>query len=229
MERVIESSRIPPTNVTHIGIAIHRRDEQNEHNGHIGLLYRVAIQAPAQLLHMPWHNKLRSESPGANYVLWVDPSIPKERAKVVAAYCRLVWKKNEANGLPYGLSQPNRFFDHTGGILKGPAKVGLTCATFVLAVFEATGLTLVRYETWPKPADEDIKRQEELARRLEADEQVPRDHVRSFRDEIGNIRYRPHEVAGAATSDSWPSDHKYASRVAKRIRRKLAMIRVGRA
>lgn len=223
MERVIESSRNPPTNVVHIGIAIHQYEE------HIGLLYRVTGNTPALLLHMPWHNKLRSESPAADYVLWVDPSIPKERASVVAAFCRRIWKKNEANGLPYGLSQPNRFFDHTGGVLKGPAKVGLTCATFVLAVFDAAGLPLVRYETWPKPTGNDIKWQEDFARRLEEDEKVSPEHSRAFRDEVGNIRYRPHEVAGAATNDSWPADHEYASRVAKRIRRKLAMIGVGHA
>lgn len=223
MERVIESSRIPPMNVADIGIAIHQHEE------HIGLLYRVTVQAPALLLHMPWHNKLRSESPAAHYVLWVDPSIPKERARVVAAFCRRIWKTNEANGLPYGLSQPNRFFDHTGGVLKGPAKVGLTCATFVLAVFDAAGLTLVRYETWPKPTANDIKRQEDLATQLEMDEQVSREHARVFRSEVGNIRYRPFEVAGAATNDSWPSDHEYASRVAIRIRRKRAMIGLRRA
>ena len=223
MERVIESSRNPPTNVAHIGIAIHLRGE------HIGLLYRITVNTPALLLHMPGHRKLCSEPPAAHYVLWVDPSIPKARAKAVAAFCRRIWKRNEANGLPYGLSQPNRFFDHTGGVLKGPAKVGLTCATFVLAVFDATGLPLVRYETWPKPTRNDIKWQEEVARRLEENKQVPREHSRAFRDEVGNIRYRPLEVAGAATNDSWPCDHEYASRVAIRIRRKLAMIGVGRA
>lgn len=223
MERVIESSRISPKNVADIGIAIRRCGT------HIGLLYRATVHTPARLLHMPWHNKIRSESPSVDYVLWIDPSIPKERAKVVAAFCRRIWKKNEANGLPYGLSQPNKFFDHTGRVLKGPAKVGLTCATFVLAVFDTVGLALVRYETWPKPDKKDIERQEELARRLEQDKQVSREHARAFRGEVGNIRYRPLEVAGAATNDSWPSEHKYAARVAVRVRRKLAMLRVDEA
>jgi len=223
MERVIDSSRVPPGEVAHIGIAIH------QHGEHIGLLYRVTVEKPAVMLHLAWHNRLCSDSPSADYVLWVDPSIPKERAKAVAAFCRRIWKKNGANGVPYGFSQPNRFFDHTGTVLKGPAKVGLTCATFVLAVFETAGLTLVQYETWPQPADEDVVRQGELAKRLDENQHVPREHIRAIRNEIGNIRYRPLEVAGAATSDSLPSDHLYASRVATRIRRRLAMMRVSGA
>lgn len=223
MERVIDSSRLPPGDADHVGIAIHRGGQ------HIGVLYRVTLGKPARLLHMAWHNRLCSVSPGAEYVLWIDPAVPRERAMAVAAFCRRIWKKNSEDGLPYGLSKPNRFFDHTGGILKGPAKVGLTCATFVLAVFDTAGLALVQYTTWPQPTGDDIARQRELAERLQKDQQVPREHVRAFRTEIGNIRYRPHEVAGAATSDSLPADHEYAARVATRIKRKLATLSIRRA
>lgn len=223
MDRVIDSSQVSPGRIAHVGIAIHK------HEQHIGLLYRVAVRQPVLLLHLPWHNKLCSDAVTADYVLWVDPSIPEDRAKVVAAYCRRIWRKNEANGLPYGLSHPNRFFDHTGTVLGGPAKLGLTCATFVLAVFDTARLPLIRYETWRNPTDKDIKRQRKLAKRLEDDSQVTAEHVRAFAREIGNIRYAPLEVAGAATSDSLPTDYEYAARVATHIRRRLATMRVSGA
>lgn len=218
MNRVIDSSRVSPSEATHIGIAIHGREQ------HIGLLYRVSAGKPALLLHLKSHHRLRSDLPTADYVLWVDPPIPEERAKAVATFSRRIWKMNEAGCVPFGFSQPNEFFDHTGQILTGPAKVGLTCATFVLAVFEQAGLRLVDYETWPPPTAADVERQKNLVKQLE-ERRVPKEHVEALRREIGNIRYGPHEVAGAATNDTLPSDHAHASRIAKRIRRRLAEIR----
>lgn len=216
MDRIFESARVSPSEIAHIGVAVH------SDGAHIGVLHRSSKNTSALLLHLAWHNRLRSDIPTAEYLLWVEPLIPEARGAAIAALCRRIWKQHKKNGLPFGLSRPNDFFDVKGGVLKGPAKVGLTCATFVLAVFDAAKIPLVRSEDWPDPTETDIARQREFARRLEDDPSVPREHVRAFREEIGNIRYGPLEVAGAAASDSLPADYAVALSFATRIKRRLA-------
>ena len=102
-----------------------------------------------------------------------------------------------ARFLMVSVCQP-RFFDPSG-LLEGPAKIGLTCASFVLAVFDGARIPLVKTNAWPKLATtEDINRQKallELQRHL-----MEEDHARKVKAEIGNLRYHPLDVAGAGTA-----------------------------
>jgi len=123
---------------------------------HIGLLHRDS--SSVLLLHLAWHHDLRNHSPGPNYI-WISPRVPSRRLRHVAAKCRQVWRANP-DGIPYAFSPPNDCFDaNTGAYLLGPTGHGLTCASFVLAVFESVGLRLVDQETWPanRAGDEEWK------------------------------------------------------------------------
>jgi hypothetical protein len=152
-------------------------------------------------LHLAWHFDLRHEPPSDRY-LWVDPVIPEPRLVQVAAVCRLVRRENGKGRIPYGFSPPSDCLDaETGDYLFGPTRVGLTCATFVLAVFHRAGLLLVLYSSWPvnRPGDADWQRfiVEEL--RNNTPTATP-EHVRAVESDIGiTVRYRPEEVAGACT------------------------------
>jgi len=127
--------------------------------------------------------------------------------------------------VPYGLTRPGRFFDTAGGQLKAPATVGLTCASFVLEVFDVAGLPLIVYDTWPSPDAEDIRAQKEYYDRLEADPKVDRAHVKAYASEIGNNRYRPLQVAGASAADNHPVTHAVATELAAKIDKLLVEIR----
>ncbi len=216
MDRVLLSNHISPQTVVGVGIAVHFSGL------HIGVLYRVSENAAVKLLHLAWHNKLRSDDLSPVYKCWIRPAIADDRSLAIAAYCRRIWKQNERNQLPYGFSHPNKFFDTSGNIIKGPAKIGLTCASFVLAVFEGAGVLLADLEGWPSPTQEDMERQRALFDRLEGDDHVERGHVAAVRGELGNTRYHPLDVAGAATADPLPSSYEHAATVGREIQKLIA-------
>jgi hypothetical protein len=217
MNRVLESRKISPQTVAAVGIAIHRVGL------HVGVLYRVTKSDSVRILHLGQHEGLASEEPTDSYVCWVRPSLGLDRAMAVAALCRRIWKQNQDGKIPYGFSTPSAFFDASGRKLKSPATVGLTCASFVLAVFAAASIPLIRPETWPVPTREDVVRQRKL---LEV--QIVRmgaGHAQRVRAEIGNIRFHPLEVAGAATAEILPADYAYSSLLGKEINKLLTFIR----
>lgn len=210
MERVLQSADISPLTVSTVGVAVHRNSQ------HIGVLHRVAEGEPAQILHLAWHERLRSERPTSDYILWTRPQIEEDRGRAVAAFCRRIAKQSAREQVPYGFSQPNDFFDSNGAFLRGPSRVGLTCASFVLAVFQAAGLPLAHTEQWPVPTSEDLARQRELLELLKQ-QQTAAEHLSALEKEVGNVRFRPLEVAGASTSSPLPASYEYAAQLAKSI------------
>jgi hypothetical protein len=212
MDRVVKSTERSPHTVIGIGIAVHQS------SSHIGMLYRTAEGEPAKILHLAWHHQLSSDHPSTSYPCWVRPRIPDERALAIAAFCRRIWKKASQDQVPYGFSVPSAFFDYSGALISGPAKVGLTCASFVLAVFDGAGLPLVRMDEWPPPTLVDKARQRELLDELRKSSNVSPAHLSALETEIGNVRYRPLEVAGAGTAEILPASHAYASEMASKIK-----------
>src|SRR6185503_13834023 len=82
----------------------------------------------------------RNEAPDPDF-LWVNPAAHPKRLVQVAALCRKIWRANQSGSIPYAFSPPNDCFDtNTGAFLFGPTRHGLTCASFVLAVFHHAGL-----------------------------------------------------------------------------------------
>lgn len=166
---------------------------------HAGIFHRDPTTREVMLLHLAWHHDLRNELTESNRWLWVDPPIPSRRARNVAAKCRQIWRANEHDRIPYGFSPPSDCFDaEAHEYLVGPSRHGLTCATFVLAVFAHAGLLLARIETWPLARDEDREWQQMIAQSLEASG-ADKAHVAAVRSGIGCARFRPEEVAAAAT------------------------------
>jgi hypothetical protein len=106
--------------------------------------------------------------------------------------------------------------------LFGSTRHGLTCATFVLAVFHQAGLPLVRYDSWPVNRPGDAEWQESIVNLLERTGAAP-EHIAKVKTEIGAVRYRPEEVAGAATSVSIPAEFPSASERAQEILLKLGI------
>jgi hypothetical protein len=213
MERVLQSAATSMQTVPAVGIAVYH------HGGHIGLLYRGAQRDGARILHLGGHLDLRCESPSEKYTCWIRPAINIDRAKAIAAFCRRIWKKNSDGQVPYGFSKPGQFFDFSGNQIRirGPAKVGLTCATFVLEVFDKAGFPLVKYDSWPSPSQKDVETQQLQLRLIQDRHPEEIAHTASVEAEIGNIRYAPLQIAGAGTADTFPADHMYASAMAAAI------------
>lgn len=180
------------------------------------MLHRVSEREPVHILHLAWHERLRSEPPSSDYVVWTRPQIEGDRGLAIAAFCRRIAKLSSKQQVPYGFSQPNDFFDSSGGFVRGPSRVGLTCASFVLAVFHTAGVPLARTDEWPLPTIEDLARQKELLEQLK-ERQTPAEHVSACEAEVGNVRFRPLEVAGASTASPLPASYEYSARLATSI------------
>jgi hypothetical protein len=185
--------------IRHLAIAI---NEPHADQRHLGMLFEDPESESMVVLHLAFHLDLKSEPPPLEG-LWVDPALPAERLEQVASIARLIWERNGC-GLPFGFSRPNDCFNATTyEYLFGETQHGLTCATFVLAVFLAAGVEIVQYDSWP-PRSADEEWQKSILQPLErcADE----GHVSAVRADVGAARVRPEEVAGAATLTPLPAD-----------------------
>jgi len=162
---------------------------------HVGLLCRSTDTQDVRCIHLAWHCRLEETgSEGVSW--WLNPGSAPERLVQVAAIGRKVLRSNGRN-IPYAFSSPSECFDRLSGqYLLGPTRHGLTCASFVLAVFHTAGLQLVKYESWPTKRQEDIQFQSAIAQLLEQ-HGADSAHVTEVRKEIGTVRFRPDEVAGA--------------------------------
>ncbi len=142
----------------------------------------------------------------------------------VAAHCRLIARRyaSPERGLPYGLRYEKTTFRADGKMRLGKAEHGLTCATFILAVLRSAGVELLSLADWPV-RDGDKERHLELLDMLRNDPEVARDHVAAIATEVNGVRYRPEEVAGAASSAQFPVSFLFAEAAAEQIMTAFAL------
>lgn len=136
-------------------------------NFHIGVLHRDK-DGGAAILHLAWKDKLSwdwGEPPTSSSHalvwrrLWAVPEVEPERLTSVGGYCRLIWKryKKNQNVMPYRINVGRSKFNGDGSLHLGEGAKGLTCASFVLAVFESVGVTLLDETSFPVRKDDDQK------------------------------------------------------------------------
>lgn len=209
--------------VPHVAVAI----ANLPHGTHTGIVHRDPSQGFLLLEHA-FHYDLRNDAPSSEYG-WVTPNIPLERARSVAGVCRLIWRRNSEGrnlGFPYALrhDSSSRFDTLTGTLVLGQQGKGLTCATFVLVVFNSCGLPLLDFVNWPfRDADEEWQRKiVEILRRKLCDDI---EHVEAVESEIGSSRFRCEEVAGACTVDELPASFSAAEEAGRRIVAELVAYR----
>jgi hypothetical protein len=179
---------------------------------HVGICHRSENPPQISLLHLEDDRALTNGAPLPGY-LWIDPNIHPRRLSQVAAICRNVWKTNQRGGIPFGFGPPTDCFDEeTHSYLFGPTHLGLTCATFVLAVFHRAGLQLVNYASWPTERLEDAAWQQEIIKYLERTI-LDKERILQLKEVVGKaVRYRPEEVAGAATVSPRPVAYEDAAK-----------------
>jgi len=209
--RIVKSKEISPQTVVHLGIAIRKNGK------HIGILYRKNQKESVEILHLMWWKKLASEVPTSDYTYWIRLGIERDRAAAIAGLCRRIWKQNRHDMPTYSLGSFKNYFQSDGRRITGPAVSGLTCAAFVLAIFHAAKLPLIRDEEWPRPGPDDLGFQKWVVEQLRITDGVPQADIAQCESEIGGVRFRPLEVAGAATSDQLPASYSFSKAAASQI------------
>jgi len=170
---------------------------------HVSVVHRGGAQDPVLLLSQDWHHQLTNQQLKVGG-FWVQVPLPESRAIAVAAMCRKIYRTNVMHGLPYGVRFDGGVVLDEGLVeLKG-ATHGLTCATFVMLVFEQSGEPLLRPETW-FPRAEDAAWHDWVVTSL-ARTGASSEHVENVRGEAGCARFRPEEVAAAGACEPKPTD-----------------------
>jgi hypothetical protein len=188
----------PYSEVQDVAIAIGGAADQT----HVGILYRKPNDS-VELLDLGWHFALHSEAAGPNDYCWIVCEGLDQMSRSLLADGLLALYEANPQGIPYGIAfgssgeyfESNlKFADSGGG--------GLTCATFVLAVFQRFGFRIVDTKSW-RARPEDTQWQERIVdllerRRLKSGD-VSLEYIEAQRRQIGVAsRFRPQEVAAAA-------------------------------
>lgn len=179
---------------------------------HAGLVFRGSDDT-CHVLHLAWHYKLRCDS-NLDEWLCVTPTIDPIELQVLAALC--VTLDSVRPRIPYGLRFSESTFDEEGRFVPGSNETGLTCSTFVMAVFDWARIALLARETWPV-REEDITAQKNLLRALQETNDATREHVVAVERELGCMRYRPEEVAVASAMEHRPVLFDAASHAAQEL------------
>lgn len=210
----VHTMRECPEKLQHVGIAVTLLRERGQQ--HVGIIHMDDSTSEVCMLHLAWHHDLRNSNPKTSYA-WIAPPIHKLRARQVAAFCRKVYRSNSHSGIPYAFSPASDCFDvQSGAFMLGPHRIGLTCASFVLGVFDSTGLPLIHYDEWPPSRSGDEDWQQSIIQELEKDG-ASTEHIRAVKSEVGSVRYRPADVAGAGAADSLPAHYSEVERLAPEI------------
>lgn len=189
-----------------LGVAIVRTPDDTH-----SLLFYFDEDDEPSVLHLALHHLLLKENDWVTWTkaIWAAPPIPAERAEALAALCDLIVRAHAKNGLPYALRYFEGTFDTgSGQIDLGPGCIGLTCSTFVVAVFKSVKIELVRQDEW-KEREGDCERQKKIVAMLRGladrpDWDIDQEHIEAVESEIGCIRFRPSDAVAAASSTEIP-------------------------
>jgi hypothetical protein len=129
------------------------------HGTHAGIIHPDGDDR-AVVLHLAWHHKLELDDLAATpwrKAVWAAPPVEPETAEALAAICRLIWLRHAENGFPYAFRYVDATFELASGTLVlGPDEIGFTCSTFILGIFKARGIQLLRQGEWEvRPGDEE--------------------------------------------------------------------------
>ena len=124
---------------------------------------------------------------------------------LIAAVCMAIYQANP-QGIPYGIRWDESGFSPETGAWNGATPYsGATCATFIMHVCANIGLSLITEDDWPRRED-DREWQDRIVRVLEANG-VEQAHCQAQLEVVGSARFRPCEVAAAASSLDAPLTH----------------------
>jgi hypothetical protein len=211
MDRVHLAPQLSPESLRIVGIGIYKDAK------HIGVLCRESFDKKLRFIHLAFHDDLRLDDDTAKCFLWVEAKLEDEAASVAAAQARRIYRRYQAGGIPYGFSPYTGYFGPQGEIRWTAPGNGLTCATFVLAVFDSAGVRLAKGETWPIDRPEDKQFQREMIKLVDQRSDASAAHLKGMKADVGQIRPRVLEVAGAVAADVYPADFASAQTLGQQL------------
>lgn len=171
---------------------------------HCGISYK--IDEEVNFLHLEWHFSLSNNIDGISNYFSICSAIHPIRQKIIAIKCKKIWaKNNDPQTIPYSVYYETGTFTDEGILSLDEKEHGLTCATFVLAVFKSCGFNLIETSKWIN-RDDDQAWHDKIVYYLEKKtKNVNPQHLDNVRKEKGCSRFRPEDVAMSSTFANMPA------------------------
>jgi hypothetical protein len=166
---------------------------------HTGLLYRTPT-GRLYFGHLAWHTSLKLDgAPVGDGYYWVPSALLPDAQQVVANRLHNILHRNR-DKIPYSIEHEGdveTVFSADGIWTDDRPGQGLTCATFVRAIFASSGLPFVNFQTWVDRPGDDAWRTNMIAL-MRSDNRIPPDHIDAQVARIGTTtRFRPEDVPAA--------------------------------
>ncbi len=193
-------------------------------NFHIGFIYQNELENKIKICHLCWHFKLKNEEFNDPKYYCEEVNLNYLNKKFLIASFQNISDLNDSN-IPYGFRIPIETYDKENIYVGNVKGEGLTCATFILTVFEKNGYKILNRESW-KLREDDSNWQNFIIKHLAVTPGVSPDHLESAKQMIGSVvRFRPDEVFSCAVVDDvtkWDIDFSEAIKMANEIKKCLA-------
>lgn len=199
-----------------VAIAVCRMPQGHTHSG---VLYRHT-SGRICILHLRWDCDLAHEVFDGSYA-WVVPDLLPEEMDEVRAVCRDVVRRMPKIHYSF-LFDPDSTLDRqTAEVVSDIAPHGLTCSTFILAVFNSAQIQLVHLTGWQSRPD-DHRWYAALLRYMRT-KGVDPTHVARIQSDIQCLRVRSEEAAGAclASRDAMPAGYDHCEPAGREVLRLL--------
>jgi hypothetical protein len=204
-----------PAAIPIIGIAVGRTGECTAHSG-------VVYMGPSQtrmFLHLADHKLLLRNTCKGKYI-YAIPDFEIEDLIIFSGICELVYNTNQGGKIPYSFEfDPDISFDpKTGEFMAGRTVDGLSCSTFVIALFRSFGQPLVNEITWPDTASaSDLKARQAFLDWLNDTDRQER--ANEIAPTMTKGRISPQQVCGAAIQKKLPVGYLRATDNGMRVMR----------
>jgi hypothetical protein len=189
------------TQVATVALAIKVSD--NSKQKHVAFLYQEKNNW--HLLHLGWHQLLIHENWDNTYHWIPFEHLEPELIETLVDNAVIIGSRKANNQIPYSVVfSDGQYFDEENNYIRHEIGEGLTCATFILAMFRRWSLPLVDETTWPIGRKEDSRWALRIVRTLFAWSKkygvsIKLTHFfKQLRHRWSLRRFRPEEVCACA-------------------------------
>lgn len=164
---------------------------------HIGLLFIKSQNDQAKFLHLAPHRSLRTEYIEKGF--WIRLGLTNRQIRQLAGFCALISENTPKDSVPFDIYyDANRmYFDDNGNYLHSEQYEGLTCATFIMAIFERLAFRLLLTENWKSDTEDAIWHRRIIETMRESAKEEA--HFEAMANNIGCARYRPADIVIASS------------------------------
>lgn len=212
-----------------IGISVGKSSDTTLHNKLL-----INFDGVCGELHLEYHHKMTfSETfDSPNDYIWGPPvDIHPSRLKALAARCLKIIKNQDKQEIPYAIEyKGKRKFDKEGiyNSYSQGSEYGVTCATFILTIFESVGLDIIDWKNWEnRPEDkvwfDGLIRTIEIGR-IRGWFNISDEHLENLRSEEHCKKIRPEEIHSIVYCNSYPMKFECSSAIGKYIRNYLLKV-----